>query len=98
MLLRGSHLRCVFYDKLFTDSSKSPRAWFAKFSGLLFAFGFTSSATDPTVLTKKTKGGLFILAIYIDDIILTRSDNTSILTSKTYLQQHLNIRDLGNPR
>ena len=46
---------------------------------------------DPFVLTKKTKGGLFILAFYVDDIILTSSDDTSILTTKTYLQQHLSI-------
>ena len=64
---------------------QSPRAWFAKFSGLLSAFGFTSCATDPTVLTKKTKGGVVILAVYVDDIILTGSDDTGILATKTYL-------------
>ena len=49
------------------------------------------------MLTKKTKGGLVILVVYIDAIILTGSDDTSILATKTYLQQHLNIRDLGSP-
>ena len=42
-----------------------------------------------SVLIKKTKGGLVI--------ILTGSDETSILATKTYLQQHLSIRDLGSP-
>ena len=64
---------------------QSPRAWFAKFSGLLSAFGFTSCMTNPTVLTKNTKGGLVILAVYVDDIIVTRSDDTDILSRKTYL-------------
>ena len=50
------------------------------------------------MLTKKTKGGLVILAVYVDDIILTKSDDTSILATKTYLQQQLSIRDLGSPR
>ena len=50
------------------------------------------------MLTKKTKGGLVILVVYVDDIILTGSDDTSILATKTYLQQHLSIRDLGSPR
>ena len=50
------------------------------------------------MLTKKTKGGLVILVVYVDDIILTRSDDTGILAKKTYLQQHLSIRDLGSPR
>ena len=50
------------------------------------------------MLTKKTKGGLVILPVYVDDIILTWSDDIGILATKTYLQQHLNIRDLGSPR
>ena len=50
------------------------------------------------MLTKKTKGGLVILEVYVDDIILTGSDDTGILTTKTYLQQHLSISDLGSPR
>ena len=77
---------------------QSPRAWFAKFSGLLSTFGFPSCTVDPTVLTKKTKRGLIILAAYVDDIILTVSDDNDILSMNTYLQQHLSIRDLGIPR
>ena len=50
------------------------------------------------MLTKKNKGGLVILTVYVDDIILTGSDDTGILAMKTYLQQHLTIRDLGSPR
>ena len=38
------------------------------------------------MLTKKKKGGLVILAVYVDDIILTGSDATGILATKTYLQ------------
>ena len=50
---------------------------------------------DPIVLTKKTKGGLVIIKVYVDDIILSGSDDTGILPTKIYLQQHLNICDLG---
>ena len=60
---------------------QSSRAWFAKFSGVLSTFGFTSCVTGPIVLTEKTKGGLVILAVYIDDIILPRSDDTGILAT-----------------
>ena len=71
---------------------------FTKFSGFLSTFGFTSCAINPTVLTKKTKGCLVILTVYIDDIVLSESDDIGILATKTYLQQHLSIRDLGSPR
>ena len=80
------------------ESSKVCLKQRAKFSGLLSTFGFTPYTSDPIVLTKKTKSGLVILAVQVDDIILTRSDDTGILDMKTYLQQHLSIRDLGSLR
>ena len=36
-------------------------------------------------LIKKNKGDLIILVIYIDDIVLIDSDDTSIYANKTYL-------------
>ena len=69
-----------------------------KLSILLSNFDFTSCTTDPIVLTKKTKGSLIILVVYVDDILLTSSDDMGILTTKTYLQQNLNIHVLGSPR
>ena len=95
---QGESSKVCFLRRTIYGLKKSPCAWFAKFSGLLSAFGFTSCVANPTVLTKMTKGGPFIIAIYVDDIILTGSDDTGILATKTYLHQHLNIRDLGSPR
>ena len=95
---QGESSKVCFLRRAIYRLKQSPRAWLAKFSGLLSTFGFTSCAANPTVLTKKTKGGLVILAVYVDDIILTRSDDTGILATKTYLQQHLSICDLGSPR
>ena len=85
-----------FLRRAIYELKHSQHAWFAKFSGLLSVFGFTSCTADPIVLTKKTKGGLVILVVYVDDIILTGSNDTSILVTKTYLQQHLSIHDLGS--
>ena len=33
----------------------------------------------------RTKGGVVILVVYIDDMLLSGSNDTSILTTKTYL-------------
>ena len=57
----------------------------AKLSGLFPTFGFTSCTVDLTMLMKKTKSGLTILVVYIDDILLTGSDDTGIHSSLTYL-------------
>ena len=56
--------------------------------GLVFfsIFGSTSFAADPIILIEKTKSSVIIHSLYIDDILLTGSDDTSILAAKTYLQ------------
>ena len=88
-------LKCIAYEEsskvcfLQRDIhglKKSPCGWFAKLIGLLSAFSFTSSVADSTMHTKKTKGGLITLSIYVDDIFLTRSDDIGIYATKTYLK------------
>ena len=56
-----------------------------KLSGLLCAVHFTSCSANPTMLTKNTKDGLINLEVYVDDILLTGTDDTSIHATKTYL-------------
>ena len=76
---------------------QSPHAWFVKFSGLLTAYGFNPYKSDPIVMVKTTSLGYVLLAIYVDDIILTCSDETGISATKSYLQTYFTIRDLKTP-
>ena len=85
-LAQGKSSKVCFLRRVIYGLKQSLHAWFAKLSGLLSMFGFTSCATDPIVLIKKTQGGLVILAVYVDDVLLTRSDDTRIYPTKTYLQ------------
>ena len=64
---------------------QSPRAWFHKFFTLLFGYGFVSTIADPIVMRKHTPLGCLVLAIYVDDIILTGSDKAEIVVTKSYL-------------
>ena len=77
---------------------QSPRAWFVKFSGLLTAYGFNPCKYEPTVMRKTTSAGYVVLAIYVDNILLTGNDEAAICATKTYLQTHFAIRDLKTPR
>ncbi|CAA7390675.1 unnamed protein product [Spirodela intermedia] len=70
---------------------------FVKFSGLFTTFSFTSYTIDPIVLIKKTEDGISIFVVYVDNILVTKSDEAGISTTKAYLQQHHNIHDLETP-
>ena len=51
----------------------------------------------PAIFTKKTKGGIIILIVHVDDILVMRSDESGIPATKDLLQKHLGIYDLGIP-
>ncbi|XP_078447656.1 uncharacterized protein LOC144716399 [Wolffia australiana] len=90
---RVCHLQCALYGL-----KQSPRAWFAKFSKLVLALGLTPCTVDPKVFRRHGPTGTVILAVYVDDILLTGSDHAGIAQVKAYLHQHLTIRDLGTPK
>ena len=48
-------------------------------------------------MRKTTSAGYVVLAIYVDDILLTGNDEAAISTTKAYLQMHFAIRDLKTP-
>ena len=48
---------------------QSPRAWYEKLRDFLFSKGFIMGKVDTTLFTKKIGKDLFVLQIYVDDII-----------------------------
>ena len=88
---------CVLKKAIY-GLKQSPRAWFHKFSQLLFSYGFVSTVSDPTVMRKCTPHGCVILAVYVDDIIITGSDDAEVAATKAYLAHHFVTRDLSPPR
>ena len=77
---------------------QSPPAWFVKFSDLLTAYGINPCKSEPTVMRKTTYTCYVVLAIYVDEILLTCNDEAAIFATKAYLQTHFAIHDLKTPR
>ena len=80
-IAQGESYKVCFLRRAIYELKHSPHTWFTKCSGLLFAFCFTSYDFDPIVLTKKSKGSLFILVVYVNNILLVGSNDTSIYSS-----------------
>jgi hypothetical protein len=53
---------------------QAPRAWYERLRDFLLSKGFTMGKVDTTLFTKKIGNDLFVLQIYVDDIIF-RSTN-----------------------
>ena len=48
---------------------QAPRAWYERLRDFLLSKGFKMEKVDTTLFTKKLRNDLFVMQIYVDDII-----------------------------
>ncbi|RVW49251.1 Retrovirus-related Pol polyprotein from transposon RE2 [Vitis vinifera] len=95
LLLRG-----VWFSVQVTPFSiwleTSPRAWFSRFSSVVQEFGMLRSTADHSVFYHHNSLGQCIyLVVYVDDIVITGSDQDGIQKLKQHLFTHFQTKDLG---
>lgn len=73
----------------------SPRAWFGKFSQAVEKFGMMKNKSDHSVFYKQSEAGIILLVVYVDDIVITGSDNTRIPSLKSFLHTQFHTKELG---
>ena len=63
---------------------QSPQAWFGRFTEAMMQFGYKQSHSDHTLFVKHSgKEKIIVLLVYVDDIIVTGSDEEEKLRLKT---------------
>ena len=75
---------------------QSPRAWFGRFSFVVQEFGMLRSTTNHSAFDHYNSSGQCIyLVVYVDDILITGSDQDGIQKLKQHLFNHFQTKDLG---
>ena len=75
---------------------QSPRAWFSRFSSVVQEFGMIRSAADHFVFYHYSSTGQCIyLIVYVDDNIITGSDQDGIQKIKQHFFSHFQTKNLG---
>ncbi|KAJ3686759.1 hypothetical protein LUZ61_015923 [Rhynchospora tenuis] len=74
---------------------QSPRAWFQKLSSTLIQFGFTPSKYDPSLFLAHCNGHTTIVLVYVDDILVTGSNQHHVNSCISQLHSRFAIKDLG---
>ncbi|PKU73279.1 Retrovirus-related Pol polyprotein from transposon TNT 1-94 [Dendrobium catenatum] len=75
---------------------QAPRQWFQTLTGFLHQCEFTTSHSDPSLLIYKKDHSKIYVLIYVDDIILTGNNVSSINQLLDKLHQRFNMRNLGS--
>nr|KYP61338.1 hypothetical protein KK1_015825 [Cajanus cajan] len=61
----------------------------------LLGFSFIQSKYDSSLFIQRTSKGIVILLVYVDDIVVTDSDQEAIATIKKLLHSTFCMKDLG---
>lgn len=76
---------------------QAPRAWFDTFSNFLIDFGFVCSMSDPSLFTYCKDNQFMVLLLYVDDILLTGSDEKLLQALVNKLSTRFSMKDMGRP-
>lgn len=74
---------------------QAPRAWFARFSSVVLAAGFSPSDHDPALFIHTSSRGRTLLLLYVDDMLITGDDLEYIAFVKGKLSEQFMMSDLG---
>jgi hypothetical protein len=91
----NSMLVCKLHKSIY-GLKQSSRAWHTKLSIALESLGFTRSSADSSLFIEIVSDHTLAVLIYVDDLIITGSNEASIAQLKRSLQQQFPIKDLGS--
>ena len=75
---------------------QSPRCWNTALDSQLKEMGFEQSKSDPCLYVKyDSEGARFLVAVYVDDLVLGGKSETELKFVKESLSQRFEMKDLG---
>ena len=92
---KGQENRVCRLHKALYGLKQAPRAWFEKIHAYLTAQGFQNSPRESTLYVKCVGDVILIIALYVDDMLLTGPNETHIAEFKANLNASFEMSDLG---
>ena len=74
---------------------QAPRAWYSKLNSCLEKFSFERCPYEHAVYTKKEGDNVLIVAVYVDDLLITGSDVEAVKKFKKQMSDTFDMSDLG---
>ena len=90
-MMKGEHHVCKLMRSLY-GLKQSPRCWNEKLDCQLKKLGLKQFLkNDPCIYTLSSEGNMFIVAVYVDELILESKSSTPVHKFLKYLSENFNI-------
>ena len=94
MIPGQEHMVCRLRKSLY-GLKQSPRCWNTRLDGHLKQLGFKALKTDSVLYTKGVKQDKILLAVYVDDLLISSKSRKSVLIVKAALSAEFKMTDQG---
>ncbi|KAF5820342.1 putative RNA-directed DNA polymerase [Helianthus annuus] len=92
---QAPHFVCRLKKSLY-GLKQAPRAWYTRFANYIISHGFRSSACDNSLFVyNRDSSNIAYLLLYVDDIVITASNNTLLHNIIATLSKEFAMTDLG---
>ena len=88
------HLVCKLKKSIYGLKQMS-RQWYLKFHRVIRRHGFFENPFDACIYLKINRINSIILVLYVDDILLAASRMSLLNCTKSFMQNHFEMNDLG---
>ena len=88
------HLVCRLRRSIY-GLKQSPRCWNSVLDRKLKDMGFVQTTGDPCIYVKEDDGDVFVIAVYVDDMILAGKSDEKISEVKQALAKLFQMKDMG---
>ena len=76
---------------------QATKQWHEKFDNVMMLHGFKINECDKCVYVKVAEHGYVILCLYVDDMLIIRSNDKMITSSKYMLNSRFDMKDIRLP-
>lgn len=94
-VIEGSEKKVYKLKKALYGLKQAPRAWNEKLNKAMEELKFGKCTKEPSLYRKKKNGQLLLVAVYVDDLLITGSNVELINEFKKNLSKRFEMSDLG---
>ncbi|KAL4387188.1 hypothetical protein GQ457_09G029600 [Hibiscus cannabinus] len=84
---KGCDDKVYLLKKALYGLKQAPRAWYSRIDEYLTRLGFVKSCTEATLYVKEAKGDIIVVSLYVDDLLVTGSNQLLIRQFKEEMKK-----------
>ena len=93
--VKGQEEKVYLLKKALYGLKQAPRAWYSRIDEHLQSLGFVKSPSEATLYVKETDANLMVVSVYVDDLLVTGSDEKLVKEFKVEMLKVFEMTDLG---